>query len=144
MMIVLLQEYSTALRYVRTFLQIEPGNQQVQKLETLIKKKMEKGLYFCRNWYFYLCNALSLRLWEVKECMGAGLFTGKKVFFCHQDAICIQAMVSVYYWGIVGHNQKWHKPVICQEKPKLCNTWKYKIIRPESSLSLQTSFRAFS
>ncbi|GFG34754.1 hypothetical protein Cfor_04633 [Coptotermes formosanus] len=35
-------EYSTALHYVRTFLQIEPGNQQVQKLETLIRKKMEK------------------------------------------------------------------------------------------------------
>ena len=52
MVIMLLQEYSTALRYVRTFLQIEPGNQQVQKLETLIKKKMEKGLYFCRKWYF--------------------------------------------------------------------------------------------
>lgn len=76
----LLQEYSTALRYVRTFLQIEPGNQQVQKLETLIKKKMEKGLYFSRNLYFYLLNPLSLRLLEVKEYVGAGIFMGKCIF----------------------------------------------------------------
>lgn len=39
----LLQEYTKALSYVRAFLQIEPGNQQVQHLETLIKKKMDKG-----------------------------------------------------------------------------------------------------
>jgi len=114
----LLQEYTTALRYVRTFLQIEPGNQQVQKLETLIKKKMEKGLYFCRNWYFYLFYTLSLRLLEVKEYIGAGLFMGKKVFFCYQGAICIQGMVSVYYWGILGQQPKMTQ--VCQEKPKLC------------------------
>ncbi|CAK9826624.1 Mitochondrial fission 1 protein [Anthophora retusa] len=41
-----IKEYSKALAYVRKFLQVEPGNQQVQHLETLIKKKMEKeGLY---------------------------------------------------------------------------------------------------
>ncbi|XP_017759814.1 PREDICTED: mitochondrial fission 1 protein [Eufriesea mexicana] len=41
-----IKEYTKALSYVRSFLQIEPGNQQVQHLETLIKKKMEKeGLY---------------------------------------------------------------------------------------------------
>jgi len=33
----------------------------------------------------------------MKEYIGAGLFTEKKVFFCHQDAICVQAMVGVYY-----------------------------------------------
>ncbi|GLG96013.1 hypothetical protein R5R35_013413 [Gryllus longicercus] len=37
-----IKEYSKALHYVRAFLQIEPGNQQVQHLETLIKKRMEK------------------------------------------------------------------------------------------------------
>lgn len=37
------QEYNKALRYVRAFLQIEPGNVQVQSLETLIKKKMDRG-----------------------------------------------------------------------------------------------------
>ncbi|XP_043523887.1 mitochondrial fission 1 protein [Frieseomelitta varia] len=41
-----IKEYTKALNYVRSFLQVEPGNQQVQHLETLIKKKMEKeGLY---------------------------------------------------------------------------------------------------
>ena len=41
-----IKEYSKALAYVRSFLQVEPGNQQVQHLEILIKKKMEKeGLY---------------------------------------------------------------------------------------------------
>lgn len=39
----LLQEYTKALQYVRAFLQVEPGNKQVQDLETCIKKKMEKG-----------------------------------------------------------------------------------------------------
>ncbi|XP_072750495.1 mitochondrial fission 1 protein [Anoplolepis gracilipes] len=37
-----IKEYSKALSYVRAFLQIEPANVQVQQLETLIKKKMEK------------------------------------------------------------------------------------------------------
>ncbi|XP_011306233.1 mitochondrial fission 1 protein [Fopius arisanus] len=37
-----IKEYTKALHYVRAFLQVEPGNQQVQHLETLIKKKMEK------------------------------------------------------------------------------------------------------
>ncbi|XP_068084750.1 mitochondrial fission 1 protein-like isoform X1 [Anabrus simplex] len=37
-----IKEYNRALQYVRAFLQIEPSNQQVQNLETLIKKKMEK------------------------------------------------------------------------------------------------------
>uniref|UniRef100_A0A6M2DC09 Mitochondrial fission 1 protein n=1 Tax=Xenopsylla cheopis TaxID=163159 RepID=A0A6M2DC09_XENCH len=37
-----IKEYSTALRYVRGFLQLEPANQQVTCLETVIKKKMEK------------------------------------------------------------------------------------------------------
>lgn len=41
-----IKEYSKALTYVRSFLQVEPQNRQVQHLETLIKKKMEKeGLY---------------------------------------------------------------------------------------------------
>ncbi|XP_076235931.1 mitochondrial fission 1 protein [Calliopsis andreniformis] len=41
-----IKEYSKALAYVRSFLQVEPANQQVQQLERLIKKKMEKeGLY---------------------------------------------------------------------------------------------------
>lgn len=41
-----MKEYTKALSYVRAFLQIEPGNEQVKQLETLIKKKMEKeGLY---------------------------------------------------------------------------------------------------
>jgi len=37
-----IKEYSKALSFVRAFLQIEPANQQVQHLETLIRKKMEK------------------------------------------------------------------------------------------------------
>ncbi|XP_012286592.1 mitochondrial fission 1 protein [Orussus abietinus] len=37
-----IREYQKALGYVRMFLQVEPSNQQVQHLETLIKKKMEK------------------------------------------------------------------------------------------------------
>ncbi|XP_011877881.1 PREDICTED: mitochondrial fission 1 protein [Vollenhovia emeryi] len=37
-----IKEYSKALSYVRAFLQIEPANLQVQQLESLIRKKMEK------------------------------------------------------------------------------------------------------
>ncbi|XP_071453975.1 mitochondrial fission 1 protein [Hetaerina americana] len=37
-----LKEYNTALKYVRAFLSIEPGNQQVLALETTIKKRMDK------------------------------------------------------------------------------------------------------
>nr|XP_012219919.1 PREDICTED: mitochondrial fission 1 protein [Linepithema humile] len=37
-----IKEYSKALSYVRAFLQLEPANVQVQHLETLIRKKMEK------------------------------------------------------------------------------------------------------
>ncbi|KYN08089.1 Mitochondrial fission 1 protein, partial [Cyphomyrmex costatus] len=37
-----IKEYSKALSYVRAFLQIEPANVQVQHLESLIRKKMEK------------------------------------------------------------------------------------------------------
>ncbi|XP_033339476.1 mitochondrial fission 1 protein [Megalopta genalis] len=41
-----IKEYTKALSYVRAFLKVEPGNKQVQHLETLINKKMEKeGLY---------------------------------------------------------------------------------------------------
>jgi hypothetical protein len=47
--VVLLQEYTKGLHYVREFLKIEPGNQQVHNLETLIKKRMEKGLCIRRN-----------------------------------------------------------------------------------------------
>lgn len=38
-----IKEYTKALSHVRAFLQAEPGNQQVQDLEMLIKKKMEKN-----------------------------------------------------------------------------------------------------
>ncbi|XP_054283236.1 mitochondrial fission 1 protein [Macrosteles quadrilineatus] len=37
-----IKEYSKALNYVRMFLNLEPGNAQVQNLETIIKKRMEK------------------------------------------------------------------------------------------------------
>ncbi|XP_023720720.1 mitochondrial fission 1 protein [Cryptotermes secundus] len=37
-----IKEYTKGLHYVREFLKIEPGNQQVHNLETLIKKRMEK------------------------------------------------------------------------------------------------------
>ncbi|KAL6254408.1 hypothetical protein P5V15_014456 [Pogonomyrmex californicus] len=37
-----LKEYSKALSYIRAFLQIEPANVQVQEVEMLIRKKMEK------------------------------------------------------------------------------------------------------
>ncbi|XP_014616093.1 PREDICTED: mitochondrial fission 1 protein [Polistes canadensis] len=41
-----IREYTKALSYVRAFLQVEPANEQVQQLERLIKKRMEKeGLY---------------------------------------------------------------------------------------------------
>lgn len=37
-----IKEYSKALKYVKSFLSIEPGNQQVAHLEKLIKKRMDK------------------------------------------------------------------------------------------------------
>ncbi|XP_056630072.1 mitochondrial fission 1 protein [Diorhabda sublineata] len=37
-----LKDYSKALNYVRSFLSIEPGNQQVLTLEEIIRKKLEK------------------------------------------------------------------------------------------------------
>nr|QBH73493.1 hypothetical protein [Liposcelis bostrychophila] len=37
-----LKEYSKALQFCRAFLQIEPTNHQVQQLETVIKKKMDR------------------------------------------------------------------------------------------------------
>nr|QBH73481.1 hypothetical protein [Aphelinus abdominalis] len=37
-----LKEYTEALKFVRSFLMIEPGNVQVQRLEVLIKKKMDR------------------------------------------------------------------------------------------------------
>uniref|UniRef100_A0A0A9WLK5 Mitochondrial fission 1 protein n=1 Tax=Lygus hesperus TaxID=30085 RepID=A0A0A9WLK5_LYGHE len=37
-----LRDYPKALEYVRTFLSLEPANQQVQNLEIVIKKRMEK------------------------------------------------------------------------------------------------------
>lgn len=36
-----LKEFSTAMKYVQAFLEIEPNNQQVISLEEYIKKKME-------------------------------------------------------------------------------------------------------
>lgn len=36
-----LKEYNRALSYVQSFLNIEPGNQQVLALQTAIKKKMD-------------------------------------------------------------------------------------------------------
>ncbi|XP_055639945.1 mitochondrial fission 1 protein isoform X2 [Toxorhynchites rutilus septentrionalis] len=36
-----LKEYSTAMKYVQAFLEIEPSNQQVIGLEEYIKKKMD-------------------------------------------------------------------------------------------------------
>ena len=38
-----IKEYSKGLQFCRAFLQIEPTNQQVQQLETIIKKKMNRG-----------------------------------------------------------------------------------------------------
>ncbi|XP_017771378.1 PREDICTED: mitochondrial fission 1 protein [Nicrophorus vespilloides] len=40
-----LKDYRTALRFISSFLSIEPGNQQVLSLETAVKKKMEKEGY---------------------------------------------------------------------------------------------------
>lgn len=37
-----IKEYNTALNYIKSFLTIEPGNQQVLSLQTSIKKKMDK------------------------------------------------------------------------------------------------------
>nr|QBH73491.1 hypothetical protein [Franklinothrips vespiformis] len=37
-----IKEYSKALQFVRGFLEIEPGNQQVHGLEVVIKKRMER------------------------------------------------------------------------------------------------------
>ncbi|PBC31047.1 Mitochondrial fission [Apis cerana cerana] len=51
-----IKEYTKALAYVRSFLQVEPGNQQVQHLETLIKKKMEKGFLQLTFSYLILLN----------------------------------------------------------------------------------------
>lgn len=65
--VLLFQEYTKALSYVRAFLQIEPANVQVQQLEALIKKKMEKGFAFMLNYRLkririVICSgAMSLR-----------------------------------------------------------------------------------
>ncbi|KAK9754380.1 Fis1 C-terminal tetratricopeptide repeat [Popillia japonica] len=37
-----LKEYSKSLSYIKSFLSVEPGNQQVLSLETIVRKKMEK------------------------------------------------------------------------------------------------------
>lgn len=37
-----IKEYSTALKYIRSFLSIEPGNQQVLALQQAVQKKMDK------------------------------------------------------------------------------------------------------
>lgn len=37
-----LKEYSKSLSYIKSFLSVEPGNQQVLSLEQVVKKKMEK------------------------------------------------------------------------------------------------------
>lgn len=37
-----LKDYGVALKYITSFLTIEPGNQQVLSLETTVRKKMEK------------------------------------------------------------------------------------------------------
>uniref|UniRef100_A0A1L8E421 Mitochondrial fission 1 protein n=1 Tax=Nyssomyia neivai TaxID=330878 RepID=A0A1L8E421_9DIPT len=37
-----IKEYTVALKYARTFLQIEPNNQQVINLEQTIRKKMDR------------------------------------------------------------------------------------------------------
>lgn len=37
-----LKDYKRALKYITSFLSIEPGNQQVQSLEKSVKKKLEK------------------------------------------------------------------------------------------------------
>lgn len=39
------KEYNQALHFVRLFLQAEPGNQQVQALETIIQKRLRKGIF---------------------------------------------------------------------------------------------------
>ena len=42
-MIVCLQEYERALKYIDAVTHIEPGNHQARQLHNYIKKKMEKG-----------------------------------------------------------------------------------------------------
>jgi len=37
-----LKEYSTALKYIRALLQVEPGNRQAQELEVIASKRLEK------------------------------------------------------------------------------------------------------
>ncbi|RZF36431.1 hypothetical protein LSTR_LSTR010851 [Laodelphax striatellus] len=37
-----IKDYAKALQFVRAFLHIEPGNSQVQNLETIVKKRMER------------------------------------------------------------------------------------------------------
>lgn len=37
-----LKEYSKSLSYIKSFLSVEPGNQQVLSLQTIVRKKMEK------------------------------------------------------------------------------------------------------
>ncbi|CAB0037405.1 unnamed protein product [Trichogramma brassicae] len=37
-----IKKYPEAMKYVKAFLQLEPSNEQVQRLELLIKKKMER------------------------------------------------------------------------------------------------------
>lgn len=34
------------MKYVKAFLQLEPGNEQVLRLEARIKKKMDRGRYY--------------------------------------------------------------------------------------------------
>lgn len=74
------QEYSKALSYVRSFLQIEPANVQVQQLETLIKKKMEKGFPFI---IYYRLKRIKIKL-----CLGA----------ISLRSFCDFLMQSYYFW----------------------------------------------
>lgn len=37
-----LKEYSTALKYIRALLQVEPGNRQAQELEVVASARLEK------------------------------------------------------------------------------------------------------
>lgn len=67
--IAFLQEYGKALKYVRSFLQIEPGNQQVQNLETSIRKTMEKGLCFLKNGYYLILLIHFLLICGMSHCL---------------------------------------------------------------------------
>lgn len=89
------QEYSKALAYVRSFLQVEPGNQQVQHLETLIKKKMEKGFLFII--YYWLREIRIITYSDSILLQSAHSIISRSVYFMLFLTVLVFSWIGSYY-----------------------------------------------